>query len=135
MKKFNIEILTPERSFYKGGISELILNTTDGEIGIMANHIPMVVALKSGSIKISENGRWREAAGSDGFAEITPDGVIVLAQTVEWPDEIEENRVNAILAKASEQARQAKSLKEYKLAKAGMARAFARLRVKNRRNV
>ena len=63
--------------------------------------------------------------------EIRPDETIVLAQTMEWPEEIEINRVREAMERAEEELRQQQSLREYQLSKATMARCFARLRLRS----
>jgi len=130
--KFRLEILTPEREFYLGEAEEVIINSADGEMGILKGHHPMVAGLIPGALKILIDGKWHEAAGSEGFVEVKPDRVIIMVQTVEWPEEIEEARVLQNIKKAEERIRQKKSMLEYKLGKASLARAFARLKVKNR---
>ena len=130
-KTFFIEILTPEKTFFKGDIEMLIVETSAGELGIQANHIPLVTNLVDGSIRILQNGKWREAFNSEGFLEVRPDETILLSQAVEWPEEVDENRAREAAERAQEKLRQAKSIKEYKLSKASLSRAFARLRVKS----
>ena len=129
-KTFFCELITPERSFYKGDIEMLVVETGEGELGIMADHMPMVVSLVPGIIRIRKDGRWKEAANGHGFIEIRPDETIVLAQTMEWPEEIEINRVREAMERAEEELRQQQSLREYQLSKATMARCFARLRLR-----
>lgn len=49
----------------------------------------MVTAVKAGELRFKVNGEWKEAAVGDGFVEIMPEFVVLLADTVEWPDEID----------------------------------------------
>lgn len=133
--EFAVKILTPEHSFYEGDAELAILPTTEGEVGILKGHIPMVFALKSGNIKIVENNRLREAATSDGFAEMTKNGLLVLTQTAEWATEIEEGRVRESLERAREELKNAKNAGEREWARAGILRALNRLRLIGRINV
>ena len=92
MKTFFVEMITPERMFFKGNIEQLVVETVDGYMGILAGHVPTVTALKHGSIRFFADGKWNEVANSAGFVEIRPDETIVLAQALEWPYEIDANR-------------------------------------------
>ena len=128
-RTFRLQIITPERSFMDNQAEMLILNAPDGEFGVMAGHAPMVVSLSEGGIRIKQNGKWREAAASDGFATITQDHVLVLLQTAEWPEEIDRGRALRDSERATERLRQQRSMHEYHIARSMLARAMARLRV------
>lgn len=130
--EFYAEISTPEKKFLHGNVEMLIVDGIDGEMGIMKGHIPMITPLSIGSIKIKQKGAWREAATSEGFMEIKKDGVMILTQSVEWPEEIDINRALAAKERAEEQLRQKYSMQEYMQSKASLARALVRLRVVNR---
>lgn len=92
--KFKIQIVSPDRMFYEGEADMLEVKTTEGEIGILAGHIPMTSILSPGVMRIIEGSEVKEAAVHDGFLEILPDKVIVLAESCEWPDEIDISRAN-----------------------------------------
>ena len=65
----------------------------------------------------------------DGFVEIMPEFVVLLADTVEWPDEIDIRRAEEAKERAQERLRQKESQKEYYHSKAALSRAMARLKV------
>lgn len=92
--KLKIQVVSPDRMFYEGEADMLEVKTTEGEIGILAGHIPMTSILSPGIMRIIEGGETKEAAVHDGFLEILPDKVIVLAESCEWPNEIDINRAN-----------------------------------------
>lgn len=129
-KIFHLEIITPDREFFNGAAESLIVTTTHGEMGILAGMMPMVANLANGVIKIKQNGKWLKAANGEGFLEINPSGVILLTQSAEWPDEIKVKAVEDEIGSLSEQLKKQQSLKEYKMAKAQLARQLARLRIK-----
>lgn len=126
---FRLQIVTPERSFFDAQVEMVVFIAPDGEIGVMAGHSPMVVSMQEGAIRILQNGKWREAAASDGFATIMQDEVLLLMQTVEWPEEIDRVRAERDRALAEEKLRQQRSMREYYLARSMLARAMVRLRV------
>ncbi len=87
-KLFKLRIITPERVFYEGDVSMVEFNTTEGEIGIYKGHIPMTVIVDPGILSITEPDQVQNAALHAGFAEILPESVTILAEIVEWPNEI-----------------------------------------------
>lgn len=128
MKKFKLEMLTPEREFYNGEAESLIVTSPDGDIGILASHTPIVIGLNPSTIEIRNGDDVKILSNGEGFLEVTPDKTIILCQTMEWPEEIELNRVNRAIEEHERKAREAKSVAEYKMSKATLARAFARLK-------
>ena len=131
MKTFFVEMITPERLFYKGDVEQLIVEAVEGSVGVLAGHMPMVTAFRQGSLRFFADGKWNEVATSAGFVEVRPDETVVLSQALEWPYEIDANRAREAKERAEEALRRAHSRKEYELNKAALARAFARLRVKS----
>ncbi len=91
-KFFDLEIITPDRIFWKGQASMLELNTSEGQVGIYKRHIPMTMILAPGVMTIHLEGENKEAAVHAGFIEILPDKISVMAEIAEWPEEIDENR-------------------------------------------
>ena len=86
-----LEVITPERSFYTGDVTFVELNTTEGEVGIYARHIPMTMIIAPGVLTITEeDGIKKKAALLKGFVEVT-----------EWPEDIDVERAK----KAEERAR------------------------------
>ena len=95
LKKFQLEVISPERIFYSGEVEMVELTTTEGDIGVYADHIPLTTIVAPGVMTITENGgQTKEAAALDGFMEITQEKVTILAQSCEWPEEIDLNRAN-----------------------------------------
>ncbi len=70
------------------------LATTEGEIGIYADHIPLTAVLTPCTLEIHEGTERKKAAVHGGIVEVLPDKVVVLAEIAEWPDEIDVNRAN-----------------------------------------
>ena len=103
---FKLKIMTPERDFYEGEASMVEFTTTEGEIGIYKNHIPLTVVVAPGVLKIHEENGIRDASLISGFAEILPERVTILAETVEWPDEIDAARAQAASDRAQKRLRE-----------------------------
>ena len=99
---FEVKIITPEREFYTGQVTMIEFNTTEGEIGVYKNHIPLTVVLAPGIVTLTEENDAKTAAVHAGFAEILGDQVTILAEIAEWPNEINVKRAK----EAEERARQ-----------------------------
>lgn len=133
MKTFHLEITTPERRFYDGPVESLVVEGTQGKLGILAGHIPMSTGISVGTIRFKVDGSWKESFCSEGFLEVRPDRTIILAQAVEWPDEIDARRAEEARLRAEERLRQRKSMQEYTQSKIALTRAMVRLRVTRNR--
>lgn len=126
---FFLEIVTPDRSFLSGEVEMLIVETPDGQMGVLKNHVPMVVAIAIGPVKILKDGKWLEAVLSEGFMEVKQDKTILLCDTAEWPEEIDTNRARAAEERARERLQMQLSNVEYMRSQAALQRALSRLKV------
>jgi len=126
---FFLRIITPDRVFYENQVDMVEFNTTEGEIGVLPGHIPMTVIIKPGILNISEPESEKEAALHAGFAEILPEGVTILAEIIEWPNEIDENRARAAKERAEEHLRSRTPETDIARAETALQRAMARIEV------
>lgn len=131
-KLFKLEILTPDRDFFKGEIESLIINTKNGEMGVLYNTLPMVTNLESGIIKIYQSDKWMEAVNAEGFVRISKEGVTIMSSNCEWPYEINVNKVNEEILDINDKIKKTQSLREYKMAKAQLAIQLAKLKIKGK---
>lgn len=93
-KLFQLQIISPDRIFFDDMVEMVEVRTTEGEIGIYKGHIPMTSIIVPGILKIKTEGGEKEAALHDGFIEILKNSVTILAESCEWPEEIDMNRAN-----------------------------------------
>lgn len=128
-KSFILRIITPERTFYEGEVEMVEFNTTEGEIGVLPGHIPLTVIVKPGILDIYEAQGQKEAALHAGFAEILPDGVTILAEIIEWPEEIDEERALAAQQRARERLQSHTPETDLARAETALQRAIARINV------
>ena len=131
MPFYTLHILTPEKVFFEDTVESVVLPTIDGEIGVWSSHALTVVALDTAAIRIKTKSGWREAAISGGFAEIKGTEVIVLADTAEWPEEIEINRALEDKRRAEERIFANKSDMEFLQSQVALKRALTRIKVAN----
>ena len=126
---FELVILTPDKCFFSGQVREVIFDTPEGEIGIMAGHMPIIAAVAEGMIDIFIDDEEKTAAVSQGFAEIHGNEAEFFVDSVEWEDDIDAARAAEALERAALRLKADVSLQEHVRAKAAMARAMARLKV------
>ncbi|MGN0424326.1 MAG: ATP synthase F1 subunit epsilon [Acetatifactor sp.] len=126
---FLLRVITPDRVFYENQVQMVEFDTTEGEIGVLPGHIPMTVIIRPGILTITEAAGDKEAALHAGFAEILPDRVTILAEIIEWPDEIDEERATAALERAKERLREKASTTDLARAELALQRAVARIEV------
>jgi len=131
---FPLDILTPEHSFFSGEAEGVTVSTPDGELCVLAGHVPLVTPLEIGSIRICTNGQWKEAFLSEGFMEISRGGTVIVTQACEWPENIDVKRAEATMERTREQLRQQTSIRDHKINQIALARAMARLRVTKTQN-
>ena len=126
---FTLKIITPDRVFYEGPVSMVEFNTTEGEIGIYKKHVPMTVIVNPGILTITEEEGTKEAALHAGFAEILQEEVVILAEIIEWPEEIDLDRAQAAKERAEERLRSKTPETDILRAETALQRALARLHV------
>ncbi|CUX48619.1 ATP synthase epsilon chain [Clostridium sp. C105KSO15] len=124
---FKLQIITPERKFYEGEASMVELTTTEGDIGVYRNHIPMTAIVAPGVLKIHEEGGVKNAALMSGFIEILPEKIVVMAEVVEWPDEIDANRAEEAKIRAERRLKEQSGKIDNARAEAALKRALIRL--------
>jgi len=76
----DLEIVSPEKLLLSRPVDMVVMPASEGDIGVLPNHAPMIVLLRGGTITITESGKVTDRLYvSGGFAEITPTRVTVLA--------------------------------------------------------
>lgn len=134
MAKLRLEIVTADRLVFSGDVDEVIAPGTDGQLGILPHHMPLLALLGPGALKGKMGDELVCFAVSGGFMEVVSDQVNVFADTAERAEEID-------LARAEEARRRAEALLsrrtdilEFARAEAALRRALVRIQVaKDRR--
>ncbi|MGH9540625.1 MAG: ATP synthase F1 subunit epsilon [Terriglobales bacterium] len=106
MDTFELEIATPQRMVWRAPATEAEIPGFRGYLGALPGHAPLIGELGIGEMS------WRDAEGKirrlvvgGGFMEIQPDKVMLLADSAEWPGEIDPARAQAALEQAEERQR------------------------------
>lgn len=129
---FTCDIVTQERTVFNGEIKSVSLPGSEGRMGILPNHSPLLTTLGFGEVIV------RDAAGGEqffaiggGFAEVQPDHVIVLADSAEQAEEIDIERAEQARARAEQAMKEGvkEDPDQYAQIQASLMRAQVRLDV------
>ena len=90
-KLFKFEVITPTRTLYSDEVESIVFETENGQMGVMAGHVPMLVANKACPLKIrkSKDAKPKYSFISEGFIDIAPDKVTAVVDEAEWVEEID----------------------------------------------
>jgi F-type H+-transporting ATPase subunit epsilon len=134
MAKLSVEIVTGERVVYtEEDVDMVVAPGIDGVLGILPRHAPLITLLANGELRIKKGGREESLVVFGGFLEVTPEKVIVLADTAERAEEIDVSRAEASRRRAEEAKDRRDSGVDLAEAELALRRASVRLRVGQRR--
>lgn len=109
---FTLEIVTPDGIAYAQTIESVVLPTTEGEIGILPGHIPLIATIAPGELKVIRSGKEEFLAIDKGFVRIMGDVVAVLTEAAIHIDEINLSAVEEAEARAKEALEEARLRKD-----------------------
>lgn len=113
-KKLKLKIVTPEKLILEESVEQVTIPTTEGEVTILPEHIPMIAGLASGDVVAFSNGEHIPMAVSGGFVEVKQvhgtTEVAILADFAEHVADITEEAI----AQAEEKARELKKMADNK---------------------
>jgi F-type H+-transporting ATPase subunit epsilon len=134
------ELATPTRLLVSADVDEVVAPGAEGYFGVWPGHAPFLTALRPGELSYRQGREERHLAVIGGFAEVTPDRVIVLAEQAELPEEIDlaraeraRQRAEQRLAGRSPEGRADEAGIDFARALEAMARALARVLVAGHR--
>jgi len=127
---FKLKIVTPEKVFFDGDTTQIIVRTTEGDLGVLAHHTSLTASLVSGPLKIMQSdGSWKIAALSSGLVKIGSNSVSVLVNAIEWADEIDLDWAKRSEEDARQRLTQKTDQHELDLAELKLKRAVNRINV------
>ncbi len=135
-KKIKLQIVTPDRLFYKEEVNRVVFRTTEGDLCVLRDHIPMTVSLGSGLVVIINDKTRVEAVLHGGFVEIQEESVMILTDAAEWPSEIDVDRAKEAKKRAQDLLEQEHQQDiSQKMVKASLMRAVARIELSNHMSI
>jgi F-type H+-transporting ATPase subunit epsilon len=137
MAKLRVEIVTAERQLLaEDDVDMVVAPGSEGTIGILPKHAALLTLLSPGVLRIKKNGQESEMAVGGGFLQVNRDRVLVLADTAEREDEIDETRAQEArdsAAAALQEATRGGTPIQIQAARVALSRSMARLTVVRRR--
>lgn len=108
--KFKVTIITPDGTVYDNdNATMVIMNTAGGQMGIMANHVPLVAALEISTVRIKhDEGTAEVAAVNGGIIQFDGHQALIAADSAEMPEEIDVQRAEAAKKRSESQIEKAK---------------------------
>jgi F-type H+-transporting ATPase subunit epsilon len=89
MATFHFDLVSPEKLLFAGEVSQVDLPGTEGDMGVLAGHAPLVTTLRPGILVIFAEGAQQRIVVNGGFAEVGPAGLTVLADMAVPADEFD----------------------------------------------
>ncbi|AZN38596.1 F0F1 ATP synthase subunit epsilon [Paenibacillus albus] len=132
MSSFLLEIVTPERKAYAQDVNMIIVKGSEGELGILPNHIPMVTPLKIAPVTIKRDRSEEVIAVNGGFLEIRKDKVVILAESAELPGDIDVARAESAKQRAEQRLNGKRDEYDHVRAELALQRALNRIGVAGR---
>lgn len=129
MATVRLDIVTPEKLAYSEDVNMIIARATDGDIGILPGHAPLIAGLETWPIRVLTGDGEQHIAVCGGFIEVQPTKVIVLASCAELPAQIDVERAKAAKERAQTRLKGDHTNIDVTRAEAALKRAIIRLKV------
>ena len=129
-RSFKLEIVTPERVVLSHDVTSLVAPGSEGYLGILPDHAPLMAELGLGEIKLTDtDGTDTHIATSGGFMQVQENSVRILADTAERQEEIDITRAQEAVKRAEDRLRERMEGLDHARAEIALKRAINRLRV------
>ncbi len=130
MKELFLEIITPDKQVFSGNVESVTVPGTSGSFQVLFNHAPILSTFEIGSLKIKESGaKSRLFATSGGTIEVLNNRILILAESVEAPEEIDVERAKKALERAKQRLAERKKEIDRTRAELALKRAINRLKI------
>lgn len=130
MKPFRLKIVTPKGIYKETDIEMLNLTTLAGQIGILANHIPLASGIEISEMNYIQNGQRYIFAIAGGFVYVSEDETMIIANAIEAPEEIDLERAEDAKRRAEKRIADAHDV-DILRAEMALRKALNRIHVKN----
>ena len=130
----HLQVIALDRVTYEDDVDVVVLPGIDGQLGVLPRHAPIVTALQAGEILARKAGEEVSMVVSGGFAQVSPEAVVVLADAAEHAEEIDVERAQTARNRAQERMADRSPITEADTARAAaaLARSLTRLKVAGR---
>ena len=93
--KLNFSLVSPERELFSGAVDQVDVPGTEGDLGIFPNHSPLMAAIRTGTITVYSDGTETQYFVQGGFADVTPEGLTVLAERATAMSDVDAEAIKA----------------------------------------
>lgn len=124
--KLRLDIVTPHGLVLSEDVDEVTAAGTEGEFGVLPGHVPFITTLKIGMIILRKDNKTEYVFVNSGYAEVSPDKVVILADSAERAEDIDVERALAAKKRAEERLAQAEKY-DFGRATAALERATIRI--------
>lgn len=125
----SLQVISPERTVVKDLVTDaVVIPVTDGSMGILYNHAPMVATLRVGVLQYKENGAYKRIAIGGGFVELSNNRITILADSAELAESIDVLRAREARRRAESRLRERATNIDRVRAEAALRRAVTRLK-------
>jgi F-type H+-transporting ATPase subunit epsilon len=129
-ESFQLTVLTPVRTLLDERVESVVAPGSEGYLGVLANHAPLITALIPGKLTVRlAGGETRIFALSGGFLEVSANRAVILADAMEEPGQIDVDRAKRAAERARERLRDIAGKLDVERAQAALARALNRVKV------
>ncbi len=133
MSTIRCDIVTVERVVYSDEVDMVIAPGIMGTLGILPRHAPLITALTAGELRLKKGAEEESFAVSGGYMEVRPDWVIIMADTAEHADEIDEARAEAARQRAEQFLKEKPPDMDRAAIEGALRRSYVRLKVARKR--
>lgn len=127
---FKLSIVSPEKVLYEDMVESLVVPGTAGYLGILSNHAPLITSLQAGKTEIRDANKVEKiAAISGGFLEVSNNTATILADSVEFAEDIDLPRAESALKRAQERLNLDPKDIDLPRARAALSRAKNRIKI------
>lgn len=123
--KLSFALVSPERELFHGEVDHVVVPGSEGEFGVSPNHAPVMSMIKPGALRVMNDGAERRIFVNGGFADVTPEGLSVLAEEAIDLADIDPVQFEQQLRNAQDDARDAASDAQRETARRALARIEA----------
>ncbi|MBX3511458.1 MAG: F0F1 ATP synthase subunit epsilon [Hyphomonadaceae bacterium] len=123
--KLHFALVSPEREVFNGEVDHVVVPGSEGEFGVLPNHAPVMSMIKPGALKVINEGAERRIFVNGGFADVTPEGLTVLAEEALDLASVDAAQLEQQLKNAQEDLRDANTDAKRETAQRALARLEA----------
>jgi F-type H+-transporting ATPase subunit epsilon len=121
-EKLHFALVSPERELFNGEVDHVVVPGSEGAFGVLPNHAPVMSVISPGALRILNDGAERRIFVNGGFADVTPEGLTVLAEDAVDLASVDAAKLEQDLKNASDDVRDAANDEKRDAARRALAR-------------